>query len=67
MKKSVLFLAAMATSSVFAQVSEDSLLSQLRLDEVIVSAPVMQVSNSKKEVKYVLLHRSPVRYWFDGT
>ena len=57
MKKSVLFLAAMATSSVFAQVSEDSLLSQLRLDEVIVSAPVMQMSNSKKEVKYDELNR----------
>ena len=56
-KKSVLFLAALVSSSVFAQVSEDSLLSQLRLDEVIVSAPVMQVSNSKKEVKYDELNR----------
>ena len=57
MKKSILFLAALVPSSVFAQVSEDSLLSQLRLDEVIVSAPVMQVSNSKKEVKYDELNR----------
>ena len=56
MKKSILFLAFIAVCNVFAQEREDSLLSLLRLDEVVVSAPVMQVNNSKEELDYQTLN-----------